>query len=101
MAVAERQHQIARPCRTAPGRFSGTQLRRHPARTLNVRPTTAYRPQPCPAVMCDRETVDANTVGEFCCWAATIVRGAIHDRIRPRYRAFHPARAAKVGDRAG
>jgi len=24
--------------------------------------------------MCDRETVDANTIGEFCCWTATIVK---------------------------
>ena len=24
--------------------------------------------------MCDRETVDANTVGEFCPWTATIVK---------------------------
>ena len=51
--------------------------------------------------MCDRETVDANTVGEFVPWTATIVRGAIHDRIQPRYRAFHPARATKICDRAG
>jgi hypothetical protein len=26
--------------------------------------------------MCDREAVDANTVGEFVPWTATIVRGA-------------------------
>src|SRR3954453_14668902 len=59
MAVAGSQHQAARAGRTASGRFSGTHLRRHPAPTPGVRPTTANRPQPCPAVMCDRETVDA------------------------------------------
>ena len=45
-----------------------------PCPTPSVRPTTANRPQPCPAVMCDRETVDANTVGEFGRWTATIVK---------------------------
>src|SRR4051812_26014888 len=100
MAVAVSQHQAAGPGRTAPGRFSGTHLRRHPAPTPGVRPTTANRPQPCPAVMCDRDTVDAN-FGEFVPWTATIVRGAIDDRIQPRHRAFHPARATKICDRAG
>ena len=74
MAVAGSQHQAAGAGRTAPGRFSGTQLRRHPAPTPSVRPTTANRPQPCPAVMCDRETVDADTVGESGPWTATIVK---------------------------
>src|SRR6185312_3121063 len=51
MAVTGSQHQAARACRTAPGRFSGTQLRRHPAPTPSVRSTTANRPQPGPAVI--------------------------------------------------